>query len=101
MKMKTIIERVWKGSQSWNYQHVFTVPGTLHKLRVTVKRDSYDEQSWARIELWSGASWTLMQRLSGHEKIMKGLPSSVHDGVSAQSFAKVHDELLRVASELL
>ena len=49
----SIIEsREFRGTQSRNLSRIVkTHQG--HKLRIRIKRDSYDFQSYARIELWS------------------------------------------------
>jgi hypothetical protein len=49
----TIIDnREFRGRQSRNLVRIVkTEKG--HKLRISIKRDSYDFQSYARIELWS------------------------------------------------
>lgn len=49
----SIIEtREFRGTQSHNLTRIVkTHQG--HKLRIHIKRDSYDFQSYARIELWS------------------------------------------------
>ena len=55
--------RFFKGRQSWNYTRIY-VSGSLaignlgeHKLRVTIKRDSLDAQSYARCDRWDGTKW--------------------------------------------
>ena len=61
--MATLIsERCWKGQQSWNYEAIVKLYST-RKLRVTIKRDSYDFQCVARVDLWTG-EWTRVNSLS-------------------------------------
>ena len=49
--MKTISERIWNASQSWNYEHIATVDG--HKVRVRIRRNFYDTQSYAEVQVFS------------------------------------------------
>jgi len=50
----TIIDnKEYRGRQSRNLTRILKTGG--HKLRITIKRDSYDFQSSAKIELWSEA----------------------------------------------
>ncbi len=53
----TISERVWKGTQSVNYEQVFEFGP--NRLRVRIKRDAYDNQSHARVHVWLGG-WVLV-----------------------------------------
>jgi len=60
--MRTIDERFWKGSQSLNYTRI--VSAGDRRFRVTIKRDSYDNQSYARVEAWTdSAGWALVHSL--------------------------------------
>jgi hypothetical protein len=50
-----ISERVWQGRQSWDGELVTRLNG--RKVRATVHRDGYDEQSWGRVHVWTGDEW--------------------------------------------
>lgn len=61
----TIIEnREFRGRQSRNLIRIVKT-ATGHKLRICIKRDSYDFQSYARIELWSDTEgkWNLVHSI--------------------------------------
>lgn len=49
--------RLWQGSQSWNAEQVVRTAGG-QTLRSTVKRDAYDDQSIAAVDMWTGKNWT-------------------------------------------
>lgn len=61
--IKTIEETYFKGSQSINYQSIIKFNGK--KLKIEIKKDSSDSQSYARISIWSDASltWNLLNNI--------------------------------------
>lgn len=73
-KAKTIEERNWSGRQSRNLRVLREVAGK--KVRVEVKRDSYDEQSYARAAVFSPAtlSWNA---LSGSSHLAKDVDAKL------------------------
>lgn len=55
---KTLDLRIWRGSQDWNYEELLELASPAappHRLRVVIHSDSYDRQSYARVERWDGA----------------------------------------------
>jgi hypothetical protein len=50
-----ISERLYNSNQSWMYQLIVNIEG--HKLRVSIKRNAYDFQSYAKIMRWDGHKW--------------------------------------------
>jgi hypothetical protein len=50
--------RTWKGSQSWNYEATWALGGRV--LKVEVKRDTYNDQSYERVSLFDGDRWNEM-----------------------------------------
>lgn len=57
---KTIIsERVYNQNQSWYFEHTVLVNEgtTSFKLRVAIRRNAYDNQSYAHVDMWNGNEW--------------------------------------------
>jgi len=46
-----ISERLWMQNQSWFYRRIVMRNG--YKLRVDIKRNAYDVQSFARVKVWN------------------------------------------------
>lgn len=78
---------------------------SVHKLRVRISRDSYDFQSWARVERWDGKQWQLVHSLAGTDERVKFLPTSyaaAHDLRGAQEqFGDLSTELLKTAMRIV
>lgn len=62
---KLIQETLTNGSQSLNYKAVLNLNGK--KVQVLIKRDSYDRQSYAKIELFDGTQWNYLASLAWDE----------------------------------
>ena len=102
--LEPITDKVWRGGQSWNFHEVLIhhPNGKLAtKLRIRIKRDAYDEQSWAKIERWGLDRWHEVHSLSGHDKLVKALPSYIVDRVNVRNFDDVRTELLQVALAII
>lgn len=72
------------------------------KLRTRIRRNSYDAQSHAVVELWTPMGWTQVVTLDGEHDTMKALPSYVTrdlDGAYA-ALAAVANELEQTAMEV-
>jgi hypothetical protein len=67
------------------------------KFRSTVKRDSYDFQSYAKVELWTPAGWTEVVSLRGDNAVMADLPSYA---VPADKRDAANDAMRQVARML-
>jgi len=80
---KTISERCWCANQSWNYEHLFTVEG--NSLRVSIRRNAYDAQSYARVARFDGSKWQPVASRSIGECSCRGI-SYVSTDVECQSF---------------
>lgn len=68
MSTPIIINRnLSNGNQSWNYDEIVEVPSTTlgnpDKLRVEIRRNSYDDQSFARVSFWTPAGWSTVAAL--------------------------------------
>ena len=63
-----------KGSQSVNYDSLLKVThqGTTKKLKIEIKRDSYANQSYARIAIWSTTteSWNHVAGIACTESVL-------------------------------
>ena len=53
----TVMEKCWKEHQSAHYEAVVKWDNPVATLRVQIKRDTYDYQSYARIHKWDGDKW--------------------------------------------
>lgn len=43
--------KVWLGNQSWHYQSLWKYGS--ERLRIDIRRNAYDDQSYARVDIWS------------------------------------------------
>ena len=57
-KTETISERIWNGSQSWNYERIEKRPGITYK--ISIRRNAYDDQSYLSGYLFDGQKWHLI-----------------------------------------
>ena len=96
--MKTISKTYSQGQQSHNYQEILK-EGDL-KLRIRIKRDAYDFQSYAIIEAFSktDAKWNQVHSIP-YPKIQMRV--SYVSPASEKDFKGDRDELIRVAKEIL
>ena len=91
--------RAWQGEQSWWFQGTWRTAGVV--VRVSIRRNAYDEQSWARAEIFSPAAlaWNLVASRTIKECRCKGV-SYLQATVSAVDFsadaAALVDEVRRV-----
>jgi hypothetical protein len=58
-KYEVVSERLYESGQSWNYKlivavHTFEI---AHKLRVSIRRNAYDEQCHCKVSRWDGDKW--------------------------------------------
>lgn len=101
-KVQTLDERTWQGSQSWNFEGVYRLIGSPHKLRVSIKRDSYNAQSHARIEIWSQAElkWNFVRALPWEQTTTFGTFAYQNSAPTAE-FATDTQELLELAADIV
>lgn len=101
MRTTTISKEVHKGHQSLTLTEVVSVliDKDKHKLRVTIKSDSYKQQCYARIKRWTGSAWNEVHHIL-EMKTPEGLcyrrPQPGPD-----AFKEDRNELLRVAERVL
>lgn len=98
MATKVISKSYTQGQQSHEYQEVLSIDDV--KLRLFIKRDAYEFQSYAYIEAFSKADlkWNSIHSIPYQEIKMK---TSYVSPANAASFKADRDELVRVATELL
>ena len=51
----TISERTWNANQSWNYEWLGKAGS--HSVRVVIRRNAYDDQSFAKVDRFDGSAW--------------------------------------------
>jgi hypothetical protein len=56
--MEVISERFYNASHSWIYEK--TLSSNRHKLKVVIRRNAYDDQSYARVSRWGGSKWEVV-----------------------------------------
>ena len=94
-----ISTRVWKGSQSWEFEDILRLEDG-QKLAIRIKRDSYDHQSYARVDRWDGAKWQLVVSNTIGECVCQKI-SYVADKVTAADFKVDADRLFCIAKEIV
>ena len=67
MKTQTHKSKIHKSEISWSkqaahYKRVFLL-GESDMLKISIKRDSYDFQSYARLSRWDGKQWNLVSEI--------------------------------------
>ena len=89
-----ISEKCYHQDQSWYYTAVLDQNG--HKFRIEIRRNAYDDQSYAKISRWEGSQW---QRV--HDKPIMDCHchriSYVQEGVTIEDFSVDANVLLKVA----
>ena len=56
--VKKIEETFFKGSQSVNFKGIYKLND--FKIKIEIKKDSYDKQSYARVYVWKNLEWSLV-----------------------------------------
>lgn len=100
MELTNTNETITRGRQDVHMVRLGTAPGYgkgERKFRSTVKRDSYDMQSYAKVELWTANGWTEVVTLRGEHPVMADLPSYA---VPADRRDAAHDAMRQVARML-
>jgi len=103
-KQQQISERVWNANQSWYYERTVrcsvTPDHSPDTLRISIRRNAYDDQSSAEVERWTPDGWksVVWQAIQFCE--CKGL-SYAKDGVRASDFHNDGIALLKEALAVL
>ncbi len=89
-KFKSLSLDVVKGKQSIEYREVLEFEHTTkQKLKIEMKNDSYDFQSYARIYLWNGQEWTLLDSI--HYTLVNFRPATGYS-LSNETPQQVHQK---------
>lgn len=98
-KNNVISDRTWSGHQSWNREVIENVSGK--RVRMTVKVDAYDFQSWAKAELWNGEKWHTVHMIPGQQVRAVKRVSYVQRTCTPTEFDADIDELRSVTKGVL
>ena len=93
--MATISERIWSADQSWNYERVHSTEDG-QRLRTTIRRNAYDNQSYGKVERWDGAKWqiVLTRTIDEMEDRVRELSYTAHR-------SQVHTDLFSASALLM
>lgn len=92
-----ISDRTYNASQSWYRERIVT-KGDV-RLRYSIRRNAYEEQSSAKVQVWSRDEWQGVHFIAGVE--MKTIASYVDRAVKPSAFDADLAELRRVAFAIL
>ncbi len=95
---KTISKRTWNSDQSWHHELTVNIDG--HKLRVKIRRNAYDAQSWATVVRWNGEEWKQVCSRPIAECVCSVI-SYVDQSISHRSFGPDTASLLAEALEII
>lgn len=73
------------------------------RLRTVVRRNAYNNQSTAKVELWTPAGWTFVHSIDGCDPIMTTLPNYVTRDMdkAERLLAEVADLLETIARKII
>jgi hypothetical protein len=100
--VRTIDRQVTHGSQDLTYVEVLMLRD--HRLRVEIRSDAYEDQSYARIKRWDGNQWQFLHDLG---RGVRKTPAKMHykdpaiHGSQEAVFLKDRDTLVKLAGEIL
>ncbi len=59
MKKECVSSRCYKQTQSWWFERIlkFTSPVQSFKLRIVIRRNAFDFQSYGHVDMWDGNKW--------------------------------------------
>lgn len=83
---------VVKGKQSIEYREVLefeNTPNQKQKLKIEMKNDSYDFQSYARIYFWNSNEWTLLDSI--HYTLVN-FKSATYHGSASETPQQIHQK---------
>lgn len=94
---KTISESVYNTDQSWYY--AATLKRDTAKLRIEIRKNAYEFQSYGTIDLWDGTKWNRIHRIPG--ELLNIKRSYVEKGVTKADFSTDIKSLFKVATAVL
>lgn len=97
-KIETIAEQVYNAEQSWYFERIVKAGcwGST-KLRVKIRRNAYDDQSFARVYLWTKTEWSLVAERPITDCECRRLSYTLRGGVSARDFENDYAALIATA----
>jgi hypothetical protein len=98
MNTKTISERVYQQNQSWYFERTVLIGG--EKLKVEIRRNAYDDQSYGRVMKWDGNEWKQVVH-SPIQLLQCRHISYVTSGVVASHFEKDFGQLFNEAAKII
>jgi hypothetical protein len=96
--MRTIAEQCFEQNQSWMYIYVGEVDGV--RLRVEIRRNAYDAQSYAKIDKWNGEIWNFVHSMPITSCYCKRI-SYVMENVTKEDFQADAMTLISVALDIV
>lgn len=63
--------KIWNAAQSWWLEAVVTMFG--ENVRLHIRRNAYDMQSYAQVERWTGKGWTAFTTLPIADQPVHGI----------------------------
>lgn len=97
--------RVWKASQSWFYEATYKMflGDKTYKVKVRIRRNTYDAQSYAKVEVWSDLllSWNLVKTLPMTPDLTSYAISHIDMDVKPYQFFADEHRLLSIAEAIL
>jgi hypothetical protein len=76
---------------------------SFERFRVVIKRDSYEFQSYARVEVWRRDGWTIVHALRGEDPCVANLPTHHTRDLeaAAEQFGGLVTDLIDVAGRVV
>lgn len=106
----TISRSCWNANQSWNLDRIVKVLGPIRtgsgparKLRVEIRRNSYDDQSHARVSVWTEGGWAVVAQKPIGECRSSAVHYTTRELTDTQEFLfdRDADELLDIAVQVI
>lgn len=98
MKYELISKICNQTGNYWDFTKIVIISGK--KIKVKIKRDAYDEQSYAKVELWSNDKWNHVYNVPIVKCHSKNI-SYVQDKIDESLFEKDFEDLLNIAIKII
>lgn len=93
------VANTYSGDQSWYFREIFTQ--NEHKVRVSIRVNSYDFQSHARVEVWHGMAWSVIHSIPHANMVSNKKVSYVQKNVGVTPFMDDRNVLVDMAEKIL
>lgn len=102
-KDEIIFKEIHHGNQSVDYTEIIelTEDNNVNKLKITVKSDSYEHQSYARIYLFKDGDWNFIERIGYSQMKTQHQLKCVKEEITDKHFEADRNKLLVIAVKLL